>query len=119
LKPVRARAFTRLVPRIRFIGSDPRVAAMFPASRPVVEPPSAARWPGQCPASHSEAPSPQVRPRGPSLPGQASGAMGAQAESSTWPQVPVAAATGPSSRLPEEAHSRGRRSAHGMRFSRQ
>ena len=39
LKPVRVMKFTRLVPRIRFIGPDPRVAALFPAPRPVVEPP--------------------------------------------------------------------------------
>ena len=39
LKPVRAMKFTRLVPRIRFIDYDPRVVALFPAPRPVVEPP--------------------------------------------------------------------------------
>ena len=39
LKPVRAMKFTRLVPRIHFFGPDPRVAALFPAPRPVVEPP--------------------------------------------------------------------------------
>ena len=38
-KPVRVMKFTRLVPRIRFLGPDPRVAALFPAPRPVVEPP--------------------------------------------------------------------------------
>ena len=37
--PLRVRKFTRLVPRIRFLGPDPRVAAMFPAPRPVVESP--------------------------------------------------------------------------------
>ena len=31
--------FTRLVPRIRFLEYDPRVAALFPAPRPVVAPP--------------------------------------------------------------------------------
>ena len=31
--------FTRLVPRIRFIDYDPRICALFPAPRPVVEPP--------------------------------------------------------------------------------
>ncbi len=30
---------TRLAPRIRFIDYDPRVVALFPAPRPVVEPP--------------------------------------------------------------------------------
>ena len=30
---------TRLVPRIRFIDYDPRISALFPAPRPVVEPP--------------------------------------------------------------------------------
>ncbi len=39
LKPVRAMKFTRLVPRIHFFGPDPRVAALWPAPRPVVEPP--------------------------------------------------------------------------------
>ena len=36
-KPVRAMKFTRIVPRIHFFGPDPRVAALFPAPRPVVE----------------------------------------------------------------------------------
>ena len=39
IKGPRARAFTRLAPRIRFIDYDPRVVALFPAPRPVVEPP--------------------------------------------------------------------------------
>ena len=39
VKPIRAMKFTRLVPRIRFIDYDPRVVALFPAPRPVVEPP--------------------------------------------------------------------------------
>ena len=39
LKPIRAMKFTRLEPRIRFIEYDPRVVALFPAPRPVVEPP--------------------------------------------------------------------------------
>ena len=38
-KPIRVRKFTKLVPRIHFLGPDPRVAALFPAPRPVVEPP--------------------------------------------------------------------------------
>jgi hypothetical protein len=38
-KPIRAMKFTRLVPRIRFIEYDPRVAALFPTPRPVVVPP--------------------------------------------------------------------------------
>ena len=38
-KPVRVMKFTRLVPRIHFFGPDPRVAALFPAPRPVAEPP--------------------------------------------------------------------------------
>ena len=38
-KPVRVMKFTRLVPRIHFFGPDPRVAALWPAPRPVVEPP--------------------------------------------------------------------------------
>ena len=37
--PLRVRKFTRLVPRIRFLGPDPRVVALWPAPRPVVEPP--------------------------------------------------------------------------------
>jgi hypothetical protein len=37
-KPVRAMKFTRLVPRIHFFGPDPRVAALFPAPRPVAAP---------------------------------------------------------------------------------
>ncbi|MGB9140773.1 MAG: hypothetical protein WCB71_01080 [Aestuariivirga sp.] len=37
LKPVRARKFTRIVPRIHFFGPDPRVAALFPAPKPVAE----------------------------------------------------------------------------------
>ena len=37
--PLRRRKFTRLVPRIHFFGPDPRVAALFPAPRPVVAPP--------------------------------------------------------------------------------
>ncbi len=38
-KPVRVMKVTRLVPRIHIFGPDPRVAALFPAPRPVVEPP--------------------------------------------------------------------------------
>ena len=38
LKPVRAMKFTRIVPRIHFFGPDPRVAALFPAPKPVVVP---------------------------------------------------------------------------------
>ncbi len=38
-KVARGRKFTRLVPRIRFIEYDPRVAALFPAPQPVVDPP--------------------------------------------------------------------------------
>ena len=38
-KPVRAMKFTRLVPRIHFFPHDPRISALFPAPRPVVEPP--------------------------------------------------------------------------------
>ena len=39
LKPLRVMKFTRLVPRIHFFTPDPRVVALFPAPRPVVEPP--------------------------------------------------------------------------------
>jgi hypothetical protein len=35
--PLRVRKFTRLVPRIHFFEYDPRVVALFPAPRPVVE----------------------------------------------------------------------------------
>jgi hypothetical protein len=38
-KTVRAMKFTRLVPRIHVFGYDPRVAALWPAPRSVVEPP--------------------------------------------------------------------------------
>jgi len=38
-KPIRVMKFTRLEPRIRFIDYDPRVVALFPAPRPVFEPP--------------------------------------------------------------------------------
>ena len=38
-KPVRAMKFTRIVPRIHVFGPDPRVAALWPAPRPVVDPP--------------------------------------------------------------------------------
>ncbi len=37
LMPLRAMKFTRIVPRIHFFGPDPRVAALFPAPRPVAE----------------------------------------------------------------------------------
>jgi hypothetical protein len=36
-KPLRVMKFTRLVPRIHFFGHDPRVAALFPAPRPVAD----------------------------------------------------------------------------------
>ena len=39
VKPIRAMKFTRLEPRIRFIDYDPRICALFPTPRPVVEPP--------------------------------------------------------------------------------
>jgi hypothetical protein len=35
----RRRVFARIGPRIHFFGPDPRVAALFPAPQPVVEPP--------------------------------------------------------------------------------
>jgi hypothetical protein len=38
-KGPRARARTRIVPRIHFFEYDPRVAALFPVPKPVVEPP--------------------------------------------------------------------------------
>jgi hypothetical protein len=38
-KPARAMKVRRLEPRIHFFDYDPRVAALFPAPRPVVEPP--------------------------------------------------------------------------------
>lgn len=38
-KPIRVRKSPRLEPRIRFIEYDPRVAALFPAPKPVVKPP--------------------------------------------------------------------------------
>ena len=38
-KRPRRRAFTRMEPRIHFFGPDPRVAALWPAPKPVVEPP--------------------------------------------------------------------------------
>ena len=38
-KPIRVMKVRRLEPRIRFIDYDPRVSALFPAPRPVVEPP--------------------------------------------------------------------------------
>jgi hypothetical protein len=38
-KPVRVVKFTRLVPRIHVFGHDPRVAALWPAPRPVAGPP--------------------------------------------------------------------------------
>ena len=38
-KPIRVMKFTRLEPRIRFIDYDPRICALFPTARPVVEPP--------------------------------------------------------------------------------
>ena len=38
-KPIRVRKSPRVEPRIRFIDYDPRVVALFPAPRPVVEPP--------------------------------------------------------------------------------
>ncbi len=38
-KPIRVMKVRRVVPRIRFIDYDPRVVALFPAPKPVVEPP--------------------------------------------------------------------------------
>ena len=38
-KPIRVMKVTRLEPRIRFIEYDPRICALFPTPRPVVEPP--------------------------------------------------------------------------------
>ena len=38
-KRLRHRKFARMEPRIHFFGPDPRVAALWPAPRPVVEPP--------------------------------------------------------------------------------
>jgi hypothetical protein len=39
LKPLRVMKIKRLVPRIHFFEYDPRVVALWPAPRPVVEPP--------------------------------------------------------------------------------
>ena len=38
-KPIRVMKFRRIEPRIRFIEYDPRICALFPTPRPVVEPP--------------------------------------------------------------------------------
>ena len=57
---LRHRKIRRITPRIHFFGPDPRVAALFPAPKPVVEPPATARWPGQCNAPPPQAPGPQV-----------------------------------------------------------
>ncbi len=38
-KPIRVMKVRRIEPRIRFIDYDPKVVALFPAPRPVVEPP--------------------------------------------------------------------------------
>ena len=39
LKPVRAMKFARIVPRIHFFPHDPRISALWPTPRPVVDPP--------------------------------------------------------------------------------
>ena len=39
MKPIRVMKSPRIEPRIRFIEYDPRVVALFPAPKPVVEPP--------------------------------------------------------------------------------
>ena len=39
LKPVRAMKFKRIEPRIHILDYDPRICALFPTPRPVVEPP--------------------------------------------------------------------------------
>ena len=39
MKPIRVMKVRRIVPRISFIEYDPRVVALFPAPKPVVEPP--------------------------------------------------------------------------------
>ena len=116
VKPVRAMKFTRLEPRIRFFDYDPRVAALFPAPRPVAN--SRRRpmgWPVQ--RACTEAPCPQVRTRRPAAPGQASGAPAAEAQGLALAEVHLAAPDRPSAGPPQEARSRSRRGTRSLRLA--
>jgi hypothetical protein len=63
VKPIRIRKVRKAEPRIRFLNwYDPRVAAIFPARPPVVEPPPPPDGPGQRHAPAPEASGPETRP---------------------------------------------------------
>jgi hypothetical protein len=78
----------------------------------------AARWPRQCRAPQPQAARPQVRARGSAAPGPASRPLAGEARDRKSSKVQVAAAAGPSARLPQESNSRSRCGAHRMPWPR-
>ena len=106
--PLRVRKFTRLVPRIHFFPHDPRISALFPTPRPVVEPPPPPDGRVSATRLHPQAQGPQIRTRRSAAPGQATRALPGKAEGLAKPENPGTAPVRPSSRLPPKAHSRGR-----------
>ncbi len=104
----RARKFTRLDPRIHFFDSDPRVVALFPAPRPVVEPPPPPDGLVNATRLHRRLQALKSALEDLPAPGQALVRLAAAAEGLERPKFQIAAPARPSSRLPPEAHSRGR-----------
>ncbi len=98
----------RMLPRIHIFGSDPRVAALWAGAPSRRWSPAAARWPRQRRTSQPQAPGPQARARGSAAPGPASRPLAVETRDRKNAEVQVAAAAGPSSRLPQEAGSRSR-----------
>ncbi len=107
-KRLRHRKFARMEPRIHFFEYDPRVAALWPAPKPVVEPPPPPD--GLVNAQRLSRRLQALKSALEDLPRQARrlARWQAEAEGRARPQVPVAAAARPSAGLPPEAHSRGR-----------
>ncbi len=107
-KPIRVMKVTRLEPRIRFIEYDPRVVALWPAPRPVVVPPPPPD--GLASASRLHRRLQALKSALDDLPRQAKRLVRwqQQAEGLAGLQVHDAAPFRPSSRLPKEAHPRGR-----------
>ena len=117
-KPIRAMKFRRVQPRIRVIGYDPRVVALFPKPAPVVVPPPPPDGLASATRLHRRLQALEARPRRPAAPGQAPRPLAAQAEGLAGLQVDDAAPVRSSPGLPPEAHSRGRRGPRQVRLAR-
>ena len=106
VKPIRVMKFTRLEPRIRFIDYDPRICALFPTPRPVVEPPPPPD--GRVSATRLHRRLQALKSALDDLPRQARRLVRWEERRKAAPDHKfLTAPAGPSAGLSQEAHSRG------------